>query len=364
MLVWLQGADHFLKTIESDVTHVLLSSRLDKAGNLEVDAAALFATGSSFALAGAKTQSAPGQPLAGLPDVPYVFAFSGSMSGSLMKEMVSLGTKAMTAMAKDMPAEKLQKLEQAGGNIFKDLKSMSMVVGAGNGKESLFQNSYVVMKVANAQAYLQNYEDYFVAYNSLMKEIKLPEGIPNQAMNAKKTKVDGLAALEVTADPGNNANQTELIKKLMEVYVGPGGKMIGTTVAVDNNTLLMRYTPATEIKGFLKSFKDQSVGLAMNKDIAQTTKLLPSGSQWTFFISPQGSVALVHRIMTAMMPELADAMHLPEFPQTPPIGVGIKLSATGLEKRLVIPAAVLDGVASFLLESGAAKRAAGAAPSP
>ena len=71
--------------------------------------------------------------------------------------------------------------------------------------------------------------------------------------------------------------------------------------------------------------------------------------------------------MTAiLMPELevTPACILPEFPQTPPIGVGIKLSATGLEKRLVVPAAVLDGVGSFILQSGAAKRAAGAAPSP
>ena len=251
MLGWLQGADHFFEeTVESDVTHVLLGSRLDKAGNLEVDAAALFAPGSSFAQAGAKTKSAPGQPLAGLPDVPFVFAFSGSMSGSFMKEMMSIGTKAMTAMAKDLPAEKVQKLEQAAGNIFKDLKSMSMVVGAGKGNESLLQNSYVVMKVANAQAYLQNYEDFLEAYNSLMKEIKLPEGFPNQPMKAKKTKVDGIGpAAEVTADFGNNANQMELIKKLMEVYFGPGGKMIATTVAIDNNTLLMRYTPASESQG-------------------------------------------------------------------------------------------------------------------
>jgi hypothetical protein len=361
---WLEGMDRFLKSVESDVTHVLVGSRLDKAGNLEVDAAALFAQGSGFAQAGAKTKSLQGEPLAGLPDVPFMFAFSGSISGSLMGEMMNLGMKVLTTMAKDVPAEKVQKLEQTAGSIFKDLRAMSMVIGAGTGKESLFQNSYVVMKVANAQAYLRNYEDYLEAYNALMKDIKLPEGFPNQSMKSTKTKVDGLPAFEVTIDLGINSNQIEPVKKMMEVYFGPGGKMVVTTVAVDKNTLLMRYTPATELKEFVKTFKDRSGGLANNKDIAQTTKLLPEGSQWIFYISPQGSVASVHRIMTAVMPPQAGDMRLPEYPQTPPVGIGVKLSAAGLEKRLVIPGAVLDSVGPFIRQIQAAKGAAGAAPSP
>ena len=68
--------------------------------------------------------------------------------------------------------------------------------------------------------------------------------------------------------------------------------------------------------------------------------------------------------MTAMMLQQAEGMRLPEFPQTPPVGVGVKFSVTGLEKRLVIPAAVLDTVGAFIRKIDAAKGAAGAASSP
>jgi hypothetical protein len=364
LMGWLEGADLFLKSIESDVTHFLVGTCLDKDGNLELDTAALFARGSGFAQAGAKTQSLQGEPMTGLPDVPFLFAFSGSMSGSFMEEIMKFSIKVITAAAKDVPAEKVKRLEQSAGKIFKDFRSMSMVVGTGKGKESLFQNSYAVMKVANAQTYLQTYEEYLDVYNSLMKEIKVPEGFPNQAMKATKTKVDGLPALEVTVDLGIDSNQLEPVKKLMEIYFGPGGKMVMTTVAVDKNTLLVRYTPATEVKEFIKTFKDRSSSLANNKDIAQTTKLLPDGSQWIFFISPHASIVWVNRIMEVMMPPPANAIHLPDFPRTAPVAIGVKFSATGLEKRLVIPAAVLDSVGIFIRQIDAAKGVPAAALSP
>ncbi|HWY85525.1 MAG TPA: hypothetical protein VNX28_02310 [Gemmataceae bacterium] len=361
ILGFMDSADAFLKSVESDVTHVLLGSRLDQAGNLEVDSAALFAANSGFAQVGAKATSSQGERLAGLPDVPYLFAFDGSMSGSLMGEIMNFGMKVVTAMIKDVPAAKVQKLEQVAGRIVKDLRSMSMVVGSGTGQESLFQNSYVVIKVANAQAYLKNYEDYLDAYQDMMKGIKLPEGFPNQSIKSAKIKVEGLPALEVTTDLGLGSNQIEPLKKMMEVYFGPGGKMVVSTVAVDKNTLLLRYTPAAELKEFIKTFKEKPAALANKRDIAQTAKLLPEGSQWVFFISPHGTVTFVHRIMSAMMAQPAGAMRVLEFPQTPPIGVGVKMSATGVEKRLVIPAAVLDAIGPFIRQIHDAK---GAASSP
>ena len=209
---------------------------------------------------------------------------------------MNFGMKVITGMVKDVPAEKVQKLEQVADKIFKDLRSMSMVMGTGKSGESLFQNTYVVMKVANAQAYLKNYEDYLDAYQDMMKGIKLPEGFPNQSMKSTKTKVAGLSALEVTTDLGLGSNQIEPAKKMMEIYFGPGGKIVMTTVAVDKNTLLMRYTPATELKEFVKTFKEKPAGLAGNRDIAQTTKLLLEGSQWLFFISPRGERS---RLLTA-----------------------------------------------------------------
>ena len=58
-----------------------------------------------------------------------------------------------------------------------------------------------------------------------------------------------------------------------------------------------------------------------------------------------------------MMPQ-ANTKALPEFPGTPPVGVGVKMSATGLESHLVVPAAALDGIAAYIQQLLGWKRSA------
>lgn len=274
-----------------------------------------------------------------------MMALSGSMTGGLIEEMANVGLKFMTAMLKEVPAEKVAKLQQSAKELLHGLRGMSMVIGLPKEGTGLLQNSYVVVKVKDSVAYLDEYEKYLDAYNDLLKGLQLPQGFPSQSMKAKRTKVAGLPALEVTANLGGE-NQIELVKKMMEAYFGPGGKLFVTTVAVDKNTLLMRYTAAAGIKDALQAFGDGAHGLAENKDIAQTMKLLPQGSQWMFLVSPQGTVAMVSRVMAGFIPQAG--FRLPEFPATPPIGIGVKMSATELESRLVIPAGVLEGIGAYI----------------
>ncbi len=348
MMGWLDGMDTFLQSVETDVTHLVAGGRLDKTGNLDLNYAAIFAPGSSFAKAGANGPLPEGGHLAGLPNGPYMMAFSGPLSGNLMGEMMNFSMKIMTAMAKDVPAEKIAKMKKAGGDLVKGLRSMSMVIGTGKDNDAFFHNVYAVMKVKDAAAYFKDYEVFLAEYDDLMKTIKLPDSFTNQSMKLKKTKVDGKPALEVTVDKAGEQNQNELVKKLMEAYFGPGGKMIVTTIAADNNTLLLRYTPAKTFKGFLKAYSDKASDLSQNKGIAKTMESLPAGSQWVIFISPRGTIAATTRLMATMLPPGAGPTHLPEFPKTPPVGIGVKLSVTGLESRLTIPAAVLESVGPYI----------------
>jgi hypothetical protein len=358
MAAWAKSVDAFLKSAESDISHLVVGSRLDKGGNLDFDAAAVFTKGSSFAQAGAKAQPPKAGQLAGLPDEPFLVAFNGSLSGRLMEEMMNFSMQIMTMMAKDVPAEKVNKLEQIAKEIFKDLRGMSMVMGLGKSDEALFQNSTVIMKVADAQAYLKHYLEYLEAYGDFMKGVTLPEGFPKQTMTATKTQVGGLSALEVNVDMGFGGDQPEIFKKMMQTYFGPGGKMVVTTVALDNNTLLMRYTPPAETKQFLARFKNQPNGLAQNPDVLKTIRLLPPGAQWFVLVSPHGSLAFSNRILEAV-PEAA-ALRLPEFPKTPPVGIAARLSSEAFEGRLAIPAAVIDNLGPFIQQI-LGKRAAGPA---
>lgn len=359
MMGWFDGLDTFLQSVETDVTHLVAGARLDKSGSLDISKAAIFAPGSVFAKAGANSPLPEGGHLAGLPNVPYMMAFSGTFAGNLMSDMMKFSMRIMSEMmAKDVPAEKLAQLEKSGGDVVNGMQSMSMVIGTVKDDNALFQNVYAVMKVKDAAAYFKDYEAFLAEYSELMKNVKLP-GVGTQAMKFTKTKVDGKPAFEVTSDLAGEANQNEALKKLMEAYFGPGGKMIATTVAADNHTLLVRYTPAKAFTAFLKGYRDKSSELSQNKGIAKTMETLPAGSQWVLVVSPRGMIAFTTRVLANVLPPGAGPAHLPEFAKTPPIGIGVKLSATGLESRLTIPAAVLENVGPYIqqLKGGGAVRA-------
>ena len=103
------------------------------------------------------------------------FEFYEACLGGKINVMMTWGE---SPMAKDVPAEKINKLEQITKEIFKDMRSMSMVMGLGKSDESLFQNSAVIMKVADAQAHIKHYQEYLQAYSDFMKGINLPDGFP------------------------------------------------------------------------------------------------------------------------------------------------------------------------------------------
>jgi hypothetical protein len=119
-----------------------------------------------------------------------------------------------------------------------------------------------------------------------------------------------------------------------------------TTVAVDKQTLLIRYTSPSGIKTFLKDYQDKTDRLAQDQGVAQTVSLLPAGAQTIALVSPAGVVELVNRF-AVLIPQ-AGGFQLPPFRPVPPIGFGLKLSGTGLEARVTIPATTLEGIGTFV----------------
>src|SRR5712691_10547026 len=77
----------FVKSIESDVTHVALGGRVDAAGNAHMNARALFGKGSGFAKGAKGVKGMEGTPLAGLPAGAFVFAMEGALPGNVMQRL-------------------------------------------------------------------------------------------------------------------------------------------------------------------------------------------------------------------------------------------------------------------------------------
>jgi hypothetical protein len=216
-----------------------------------------------------------------------------------------------------------------------------MLIGVGKGKDSFLSTMSGVMKIDDAPAYLAGYGKSLSAISDIMKDLK-----QGGVTTTKKVDVGGTAGLEVVIDM--SAEAAALPKPILDLLVGDGGKITMTLVAVDAKTIVFRYTGADGLKDIVEAYKAKKPGLAADADVAKSTAQLPAGAQWAFYVSPQGTMELAGRLIGAAgLP-----VQIPPFPKTAPVGVGFKLSATGWDGKMFIPAAVLEGVGDLIKKFG------------
>jgi hypothetical protein len=102
--------------------------------------------------------------------------------------------------------------------------------------------------------------------------------------------------------------------------------------AVNEHTVLVRYTPAAGLKGIVKSV--QGKGLAERPEVAEALKQLPDGAQWAVVVSPAGMAEDVNQFWAPF----PGAHKVPAAGRTAPVALGVKLAPAGLEIELVAPA--------------------------
>jgi hypothetical protein len=333
----LEGMDRFLKSAETDVTHIVAGGRIDAAMNLELSKRVVFAKNGKFADEGGKVMSPAGGPLAGLPGGPIVAAAGGAFPEKLMLDMSRFSMSMLRLAAKDLGEEQLKKLEAAYMQTLKGVRGMAMEFRVGKPGQPLLHNIVTAISVADAANYLAGAERGARAMNDLLKDANIPFYKP---VEIKKVKVGAMHALETITDLSDNPAMGLLPQPLMELIFGKEAKIITSMASAGNERVLARYSPASR----LKKVADESTSLADDPAIAKTAALLPKGHQWALYISPKGVVDTVKQVHAA----LDEKGDLPAFPDTPPVGIGVKLSAAGLESRLVVPAPVLEAVGTLI----------------
>jgi hypothetical protein len=328
-------AENFLKSVESNVAAVAGILTLDQAGGAQVHIRALFKKGGEFARAAEDFKGLPGGPLAGLPDLPFAFATGGVFPDKLRTRLSALYGELFKTVFTDLPPEKLKKFQDAIVDSFNAVHGMGFMVSTDKGGGGLVGTLIGVAHVVDAPAYLESSAKAIEAVQDLFKEAQTPFPLRYET---KRTKVAGVPALEVAMQMPGFDQAPEEMKKIMEALMGPGGKLIYTTAAVNEHTVLMRYTPAAGLKGIVKSAKGK--GLAAAPEIMQAMSRLPAGAQWAAFASPFGILEDVNLFWSPF----PGAHKLPAVARTPPVGLGVKLAPAGLEIHLVAPADALQAL--------------------
>ncbi len=364
----LEMYDKLFEAIENDVTQSALGLVIEPTGTVRLASRTRF-TGSGTLGKNAAALKPPATRLAGLPAGPFIMAGEGAFGLSGGGAMTDLSIQMMKAMSANSPNAKMTDAdwEQAAEQFRKSMEgvhSMSMVMGVPGEGKSMYENLFTIIKADSAQQYVDDYVKMMTKMSELFK------GLNNPFFGqyaAKMTQVDGIAAAEVEMDfsqlvEAMNAGDVQRMPKMFELMFGPGGKLRGWLALADETTVVMAWVNPAHLNKAIAVAKTPATGLAADAGVQATAALFPKGSQWTMFLSPAGMMDFTNRMIKAAAPQAA--MNIPNFPTTPPLGLGARLDTDGFTAELVLPAATLEGIGNYIGQVQKAMMERGGAPPP
>jgi hypothetical protein len=103
------------------------------------------------------------------------------------------------------------------------------------------------------------------------------------------------------------------------------------------------------LERMIASMKEKSAGMTGDADVSKTASLLPSDAQAVTYVSPQGTIQFVKRMMTTLLPPgMAERMNIPDFPQSPPLGFAVKVAPNEVQTTLAAPVEVLKAIGQYV----------------
>jgi len=335
---------------EEEVTGVALGVRIGEGGLVRINERVRFRPDGALSHVGWPESAAEGL-LAGLPRGPFVVAFGGVLPEGASDALMQFSVDMMKAMPNlygltDEQADQIMEISQ---DSMKGLRGMSFMMGVSEPDAPMYGNMVFAMQLDDAHAYLDAYRKLIEAMNEIVQDA---ESSILSEMKVTEIDLKGTPGLKVEMDfpalPGMDGDPNA--PKLMEGLFGPGGKIRVFMAAADEHTVVAAYTKRAALRRCLRAAKRPQAALAADEGVAATAALLPPGAPVVGYWSPQGTVAFLNRAISLFGPGEQPGITLPDFPETPPIGMAATFSADEVQTRVVIPGEVLKAIGAYVVE--------------
>ncbi len=350
--------DEALDACQKEVSHFALGIHIDDDGNMDIGTWSIFVPAGDFTKA-AKDAVAPDADLIeGLPADPFYLAGGGVLPQSWAELLAKMSVRMMklNPVMMQMSDEQTQKLTEINEQLQKGMHSIAALMGAPEKGQTHYDNMLTVARVDDAAKYVADFKKSF----ELVAESN--DGAGKSIYAIKDTKIGDLSAVEITVDmlemfkdqPNADAS-IEMTKKMF----GPSGKMILYVAAINPKTIAQVYMKPENITRLAKSVKASSgkagsSGLAGDPQVKIATDLLPTGGQWTGYLSVDGLVRYVRSMLETALPPGAPKIKVPDFPESPPIGATAKMLPFGMETHIVVPAPLVTAIGKYIPQVQAA----------
>jgi hypothetical protein len=337
--------------MEREVGQFGIGLRIDSAQTIDLVKRVEFVPGGAWAKWAADVQPATVDFLAGLPAEPFIMALGGVVPPGSMEPLAKYSAQMMQKqpMYKLTP-EQSEEYARLMMGAMRGTKSMQMVVGVSEPGAGFYGNTTAVFTCEDSQQLIDGYEQTLAALREFADEVKNPAMPVATCQHVKLGETDVLAVtmdlshMNQLAQPGGPNPQ-----KMMQLMMGPGGQMKIFLAPADEHTVVMCYTSLERLKSAIDLYKSKQQGLTSDANVVKVAEMFPQGSQFVGYFS-LGGMADVARQFAAAVPG-ARAAVIPDFPESPPIGMAAKVSPTGVEGHLIVTAETLRAIGDTVAKS-------------
>lgn len=342
-----------LRFVGDEVTSAALGVAIDEAGNVKFGIRA--AAKADGAVAGIGEFPRSREPLAGVPAGPFVFAGGGPFPQGLSDAMMGFSINIMKSMPsfyglEDATDEDIQKLSDSFKKAMEGLQHMSFVLRPGTGDEPIYSNFYFLAQVDSAEQYFENYRASMEIWNEISAKAGGQRRFEYQVTDETIAGKPGiLITMDLTAAMGAQAEP--LAQQMMQKMFGEDGKMRAYVAQVDETRVLVSYSAKASVEKQVESLRQGQAPLADEAGVTTTAGLLPADAPVVTYVSPQGCVAWFGRMMNVMMGAFGGGPVIPEFPETPPVGIAFGLKGRLIETDIVLPTQMLQGLSKYIQQN-------------
>lgn len=275
-------------------------------------------------------------------DESFVFAGAGVFPTDAAEYMMEYSMKFMNMYMKEteLTDADLSELTRITKKIMDGMHGMSFALGTAKEGKPLYENTFFTMQTDNAAEFLANYETTIKEMNGILGKA---ENSPFK-YDTGHSKLGGYDVLELYADmsgflQGQPVPQT---KQMMEMMFGNAGEMTVYLAAANEKTVIGQYISKDRL---LQRLKARTEASSIVSDVFTTRDLLPKEALGVGFWSPAGTFRMVRQLVGALQPVLNA---LPEFPDSPPVGMSLTLKKDRVDVDAVAPTKTLQAISRFI----------------
>jgi hypothetical protein len=325
-----------------EVSLAALGIRADDAGTVRVTARMRLTPGGQWAATAATIDAPAKSLLAGLPGGAFVLA-GGIQYSEPLRKMTQWfidgdAAKANPVLAKLTP-EKLARFSELNRGLMETIDSTQFWIGASKADEPLLAHAVIVAKVTDSKKYLADFEE--------LNKLQVFSGD-----GARKFQIDGHDALDVSTDIAavsglQDSPAAGALKPILAKLFGPDTVTHNFMAAVDKQTVVATYISEDQLRQAIAALKGAGKPASPAGPSNDTVPLLPSGSQAVALVAPAGVAQWVQALKNAGS-GADDGQPAIDFPESPPIGLALKISSSGMHGEMVVPADALEAVGTFV----------------